>query len=344
MDMKYSKNIQLSSELLVIDGLWGVGKSVVTHLVSTFDSAESVYYDYTFDYIPKYYQSHSIDKDAAVTLIRNLFDEFSYKSCISRSVNFRFTDETSIFKHPKKYKYLQRLFQRDGDDALKIIAKNRMIIPILTHMSSSNNDFFHMAMGERCKIINCIRHPLFMLEGTANYLSNMALSPRDFVLKIRHNDKDLPFFAHGWEDEFLSANYIEKAIKSISILTKDYTNNLKKIKKQYGENSILEVSFEDAITNTDEVLNIIAGFIDRDINQKLYKKIKKSGNFPRKSMLDGQEHGLFNFKSKKVDKVKEKVLIQKKMELFKSKVRPEYYLQLVQLVKDYEVKSLYFKD
>jgi len=341
--MKYSKDIQLSSELLIIDGLWGVGKTAVTELVSVFDSMESWKIDWTFDYLPRYYQSQSIDKDAAITLIRSLFDSLTYDICISRSVNFRYKDQTSIFRHPKKYQYLRRILERDGDEALKKIDKNRMIIPVLTHMSTSENDFFHMAFGERCKIINCIRHPIFILEWYVDFWSKISLSPRNFVLMVRHNDKEVPFFAFGWEDEFLAANNLERAIKSISVLTKGYTDNLKKIKKQHGDKSILELSFENVVTNTDEVLSIIADFIGRDINQKLYKKIKRRENFPRKSIYTGQGYGLFDFKSKKLKEGNEKDFIQNKMEVLKSKIRPEYYLQLVKLVEDYETKNIYFR-
>ena len=156
-------------------------------------------------------------RDAAVCLIRSMFDDLTYQKCISRSVNFRYKDQTSIFKHPKKYQYLIRLLEHGGYQSLNKINANKMIIPILTHMSSFNNDLFHMALEERCKIINCIRHPIFILDWWTDYLMSMSLSTIDFVLKIRHKDIDIPFFAYGWEDEYLSASNIERSIKSISL-------------------------------------------------------------------------------------------------------------------------------
>ena len=147
--MKFSKSAQLSSELLVIDGLWGCGKSVVMQLLSVFDSMESCTIDYLYDYIPDFSQSQSMTRDAAVCLIRSKFDDLTYQKCISRSVNFRYKDQTSIFKHPKKYQYLLRLLQNGGDQSLNNINANKLIIPIFKHLSSTNNDLFHMALGER---------------------------------------------------------------------------------------------------------------------------------------------------------------------------------------------------
>ena len=75
--MKFSKQQQLSSELLVIDGMWGSGKSVITQLVSVFDSMECWRIDLPFDNIPVLYGMDSIEESAAITLIRNLFDEMT---------------------------------------------------------------------------------------------------------------------------------------------------------------------------------------------------------------------------------------------------------------------------
>ena len=172
--MKYSKNIQLTSELLIVDGMWGVGKSVITELLSSFDSIESLNINYLYDYLPNLYSSRSIEHDAAIMLIRNMFDSLTYDVCISRSVNFRFKDQTSIFNHSKKYQYLKRLISKDGDDSLKQVEQSQMIIPVLTHMSSSNNDFFLLAFGRRCKIINCLRHPAYIIEWFAGYIEKMS--------------------------------------------------------------------------------------------------------------------------------------------------------------------------
>ena len=100
--MEFYKKHQLSSKLLIVDGMWGVGKSIIARLMSV------------FDHIPQLYAKGSIKENDATALIVSLFDEITYNISISRSVNFRFKDESSIFGHPKKYDYMLRLLEGGG--------------------------------------------------------------------------------------------------------------------------------------------------------------------------------------------------------------------------------------
>jgi hypothetical protein len=336
--MKYSKNLQLSSELLIIDGMWGVGKSVITELLSSFNSLENLNINYLYDYIPNFYSSKSIEHDAAVMLMRNLFDSLTYDMCLSRSVNFRYKDQTSIFNHPKKFQYLKRIIRQEGNESLKQVEEGRMIIPLLTHMSSSNNDFFLVALAGRCKIINCIRHPAFIVKWFSDYLELMAESPRDFVMKIHYKGADIPFFAYGWEEEYLSINNYERAIKSIAVLTNNYNENLRAIKESHGDNSILEISFEEAVLKTDRTLRTISGFINREINQNNFKKVKKKQNLPRKEISSGQKYGAFGFESSKTHTEGIQETTDKKVQSLKSKVTSEYFILINRISREYELK------
>ena len=58
MTIKFSKKQQLSSELLIVDGFWGVGKSVIGELVSVFNSMECWRIDLPFDLIPILYEKN----------------------------------------------------------------------------------------------------------------------------------------------------------------------------------------------------------------------------------------------------------------------------------------------
>jgi hypothetical protein len=334
--MKLSKKNQLSSELLIIDGLWGSGKSVVTELVSIFDSMECWSIDQAFDHIPRLFGVKAINQDAATSLIQYLFDSLTYRTCISRSINFRFQDQTSVFNHPKKYDYLLRVFEKDGNAALEKISRNKMIIPIATHMSSFDNDLFLRALGGRCKIIICTRHPLFVVEHWSNYIGRCQLDPRDTALKIDFNGEDIPLFAHGWEEEYLKANDIERSIKSISLLVDSYKVNIKKMKKEYGNNSVLEIPFEDAVMRTENVVSLMSTFLNRNINTKLYKRAKKRARLPRNTIVSGLGYASFDWKYGTIKEESDEVIIKERLSLIKKQVRPEYYHNLTLMISDYE--------
>jgi len=337
MQIKYSKKEQLSSELLVIDGLWGVGKSVVGELVSLFNHMECWRIDLPFDHIPILYENKSIDESAAIAIIRNSFDEISYNVSISRSINFRYKDLTSIWKHPKRYEYILRMFKNGGDDQLKKISNNRMIIPIATHLSTSNNDLFLKSLGKRCKIIRCERHPLFVIDNWARYIDRCQSDPREFTLNINYKEKDLPFFTYGWEDEFLSINSLEKSIKSISMLTNLYEANYIRIKNLYGVDSIMEIPFEDAVKNTDNIIHTMSKFLDSNADFSLYKKIKKREILPRiSSYIDPKDKRLKNKKNEVVEL--EKCVMSEKLKHIKHNVQRKYYDELIDLIDSYEKK------
>jgi hypothetical protein len=335
--MKFVKKNQLSSELLIIDGMWGVGKSIITNLLSAFDRMECWRMDFSFDYIPQLYGEGSITEDAATSLLVNIFDGITRDMSISRSVNFRFKDATSVLKHPKKYDYILRMFKNDTNISYKEICEDGMIIPIATHLALSNNDLFLRALGKRCKIIRCVRNPLFMVEHWADYIGRCKADPMEFTLKIKHNMANVPFFAEGWEDEYLKSNNFEKSIESIARLTERYDNSFHFMKKKYGKESILEVSYEDSVKDTDRIMNLISKFIGSDINYKNYKKAKKKERVPRLSIYSGPGYASQNWK-KPAENMSDKNIIKKKLDFLKNKVRPEYYNKLLSLISDYEKK------
>ncbi len=337
MTIKFSKKQQLSSELLIVDGFWGVGKSVIGELVSVFNSMECWRIDLPFDHIPILYEKKSIDESAAIAIIRNLFDEISYNVAISRSVNFRYKDLTSIWKHPKKYEYILRMFEEGGSDSLKKISDNKMIIPISTHLSTSNNDLFLRSLGKRCKIIRCDRHPLFIVDNWANYIDRCQTDPREFTLNISYKQEDIPFFADGWEDEYLSLNNLEKSIKSISVLTSLYESNYSRMRDTYGSDSILEISFEDAVENTDNVVRLMSEFLNRDVNYTIYKKVNKREKLSRKTAYLEPGHKLLKHSKNKVKELEE-FIIKEKLSSIKNNVDLKYYDELMFLIGTYEKK------
>jgi hypothetical protein len=332
--MEFYKKHQLSSKLLIVDGMWGVGKSIIARLMSVFDDAECWRIDLPFDHIPQLYAKGSIKENAATALIVSLFDEITYNISISRSVNFRFKDESSIFGHPKKYDYMLRLLEGGGGDSLK----DKVIIPIATHLSSSNNDFFLRAFGKRCQIIGCVRHPLFNVDYCSGYISRCQTDPRDLTLKFNYNEENLPFFAEGWEDEYLEANNLEKSIKSISLLTKSYDENFDKMKKKYGDSSVLQIPYEDMVMKTDHVISLLSKFVGRDVNSKLYKRIKKRERIPRDSMAEGAGYNSLEWKRNIKNKKSDKIVIEERMKFIKNKVRANYYDEMLLLVESYEKK------
>ena len=336
----FGKNNELESELLIIDGLWGNGKLLVCNLLAAIEGMEAWRHVNSFDHLPVIYGMNAIEESAAITLIKNIFDELTYNTCISREVNFRYGDLTSVLRHSKKWQYISRFFGEEGDAALS--KTTNMMIPVATHMSSVTNDLFLKALNNRCKIIECVRHPIFMLDHWVQYIGRCDNDPRDFTLKLDYKNKNIPWFAAEWGDEYLEINNTERSIKSISILTEKLSNNITTINTKYGEDSVFIVPFESLASNTDEVLQNIAKYLGRDYNSKLLQKLKIKNNVPRENVGAslGYTPGVRtarNWDKKIISKMQiESLEKEQRLKKIQSIVQPKYYDELLSLIDKYE--------
>ena len=73
--------------------------------------------------------------------------------------------------------------------------------------------------GKNLFIVEVIRHPLFMVIQQALNMERLLFNERDMQVKIEYANKDLPYYAFGWEEIFLKSNFVEKAILYIKYQT-----------------------------------------------------------------------------------------------------------------------------
>ena len=159
----------------------------------------------SFDYIPILYSLKGIRKSAASSTIKTIFDEITYNLVIGREVNIRKSDFSSAFSHPKMFSYLKSILEitiKDDSYIKNEIAPN-MNIPFIVHMSTFNNHFYEEVFPNKLKLLYALRDPLFLIETYGSYLDRISEDPREFTVKIKYMNIDLPWFTLGWEEEYL---------------------------------------------------------------------------------------------------------------------------------------------
>ena len=62
---------------------------------------------------------NKIDKKTAIYFLRRSFSMMDYNLRISREINFKKTDYTSIFKSKNPKLYIKRLDEKEGDTVIK---------------------------------------------------------------------------------------------------------------------------------------------------------------------------------------------------------------------------------
>ncbi|OUL43974.1 hypothetical protein B0W81_00915, partial [Prochlorococcus sp. HOT_208_60] len=173
----FSKNKNYNSKIVIIDGLSGCGKILVAELLKAIKNTEIVKLETTFDHIPILFSYEKIEKYAAQSILKTIFDKLIYYNNIGREINLRKNDLTFSLNHPKKFSYINSLLKKPNSD--KIINKKlspKQIFPFMVHMSTFNNTLLEETFNN-LNIIYILRDPLFILETYSSYLDRINSDP-----------------------------------------------------------------------------------------------------------------------------------------------------------------------
>ena len=279
--MKFSKLSKYKSRPIIIDGFSGSGKILISELLKSFTNAEITKWELAFDYLPILYSFETIEKEAAQSTLRTIFDEVTYTISIGRELNYRRKDLLFAFNHPKRFRYLKSMFSKELNDSF-IINKlaPTMNIPFLVHMSTFNNYLLEETFAKDLKIFYTLRDPLYILETYSSYLDRINTDPREFTPKQLYKGIDLPWYSNGWEEEYLSINNTEK---SIILIDKCFELLKLKLAKKFNNSQYKLIFFEDIILDTDQKFEEIAKFLDLEFSRKVLKNIKIKNKLPRKN-------------------------------------------------------------
>ena len=151
------------------------------------------------------------------TIIANAAEERLYNLAIGRNTNFRFNDNSSIFKNPNKIKLTEN-FKSEGDAALQRISEKKPTLCLGTHHLLSFPDLFIKTFQDKLKIFEIKRHPASVISFwiERKWGERFGNDIRDFTLWIKHKQSNLPWFVIGNEEQYLKSNNFERIIYGYS--------------------------------------------------------------------------------------------------------------------------------
>jgi hypothetical protein len=285
IDFKITRNSHFDGKIIFIDGLPGCGKTLFSSLVTAFERVEKITYSYEIEHLCAIHQLKRAESDSVVAMVRMLTDLIVYDMMMSRNVNCRPSDLSSIFRHPDKLKYIKRFFSK-GDMAVPArVIKEKPILPITVHNLLSVASPIFKALGERVVYIEIVRHPLYMIIQQALNNELMVFNVRDFTIYYEYQQKEMPWYTLGWEQQFLNANYVEKAVLFIEKVGGMMDNSRNEMNKEYP-GRILTIPFEKFVTNPDIYMNQMESLMDSRITKSTSKMLRKQ-NVPRKKVSEG---------------------------------------------------------
>jgi hypothetical protein len=275
----------LAPKVVFIDGLPGCGKTLFSSLLSSFDRVEKITYAYETEHICALKYLGKISTDAAEILVRMQTDLFIYDMMMSRNVNFRPNDLSSVFNYHNPSKYFNRMFQ-EGDFVIpQRINEENPILSLTVHNLLCISEPIFQTLRERVVFIEIVRHPLYMLSQQALNNENMIFNARDFTIYFDYKEKELPWYTNGWEDSFLNANSFEKAVFFIEKVGSRMNSTRKYVNEIFPE-SVLTIPFEKFVINPENFMKKIADLIGSEITDITMETLRKQ-NVPRTKYAEG---------------------------------------------------------
>jgi hypothetical protein len=332
--MKFTRDKQLSKQIIILDGLTGTGKTMFSPLINSFDRVQNSRFEYMMEYLFITSKNDKVSEDASFSMLNLLADIKTYDGSISREVNFRPQDLSGILNSSKAVKYFKQLFLADGEEAAKRIIKEKPVLFFVTHQILSCIEPAINSFGNRLKIVEMVRHPLYLVDHWDSYIMMHGSNERDFTLWLEYEGESLPWFAVNWENQYKNASSFDRSIYSINSLMESV---FKYAESNELNNSLTFIPFEKFVLEPMKYIYELETFLGLK-STKHTKSVLKSQRVPRPSINAGPQKNIYKrYGLKKYKKgVTHEDDYQIRLDSAKSKSTPEAFETLLNICNKYE--------
>ena len=285
------RDVHIAPQVVFLDGLTGTGKTMMGPILSSFARMEVQRMEQIYEYACALRFLGRIEEDAAVSLIRMYTDLACYNAMIGRETNFRWKDLSGVLANPGGWRYIRRLFMPDGDSAIDRIRSTRPILQIHSHGILGISHPLFEALGDRLKVVEMVRHPLYLLEHWSSYIDRQGTDPRDFAIWVFHRGEYLHWYNAGWEDKFLAANKMDRVIYSIDYLTRLAEDTFLSLDEKY-RHRVLTIPFERFVVDPWPYLRMVGEALDTTTTASTIRTLRKQ-KVPRRLTTEGRDSQVY---------------------------------------------------
>lgn len=285
-DIKFIRKNTFPYDILIIDGQGRSGKNMISTILSTMPRVEKMRLDTLLDFVPRFFKTNHMSKNAASTYLKIEADEKLYNTMISRDVNFRFDDYTGIFKGGKTMLYIKRLFQKPEKHAVERMKKENPIFQNMTHDGLHLIDVFFDAWGDRLKFVHVFRDPVANIyeQARRDFGERIGTDPREFQLAYEWNGNTIPLNAFEMEEDYINGNPTERLVLMVDSLLRKNIKGFLDLDEKWKKNVFL-TEFEKFAVNPWDDLQKLENFLGTHRVSKTLKIMKRE-NCPRKPDLE----------------------------------------------------------
>ena len=267
--------------LVFVTGLTRSGKTLLMPIVSSMERVEHLAYNYLMEQVPMMHILGLISNEAAICLMRYAVDNMFYDLTIGRNLNLRFGDLTSVWKSTQPFRYLKRLFAKEGNAALESIMQKNHFFLMQLHDAIWHIDIYCKSFPEM-KMIHITRHPINMVHNWygKGYGGDFFENPRNATLNIEWESKSLPYYAAGWEQAYLNMSEMDRIIHMIQRLEDNHRKKYNSLPEE-ERSKIKIIPFEKLVTDHKPILRDISEFLGTNLTRHT-PRICKRERCPRK--------------------------------------------------------------
>lgn len=333
-----TRPVHLTEKVVFLDGISGTGKTMMAPLLGSFERVEIGKFNHLYEYLCTLDFLKRIETDATESLIKMYVDLDLYNISISREVNLRPRDLSGIFQNPHPFRYLRRLLYQDGAAAALRIKKGNPILHLISHQALSIMGPIFRALGDRVRIVEMVRHPLYLLEHWYPHIDRFGNDPRDFTVWMSWQKHALPWFAHGWEEKYFSSTSFDRIIYLFDYLTSQMDTMVAQLNDK-AQRQILWIPFEHFVLEPNSFLRNLEDFLGTKMTSTTNRVLKQQ-RCPRRRVADGPAKEIYKrYAWKKPDsRINDAVELERKWEFARSHASSEAMTTLEKLCKSYEEK------
>ena len=291
--MQVRKFLPIECDVIVVDGLWGVGKTAVTSVIGAMKDVEKMKLDHVHEYVCTMHHLGKMSDDATRFMLLTYADIDQYSNLIGREVNFRPSDASGTKNTPgSTIKYLRRLFAEDGDQIVDQIQSRNIAHHVVSHQVLPVSEPLFEAFDTRLKMVHIVRHPIHLARYWNDYLRD-SLRHREFTVSFDVRGEKVPWWAAEWAEDFIAMNTMDRALSSISHL---YDLLIAQFERHRNDPRLLVISFEDVVMRPQTTFPRIADFLGRELSRKTDKILTRE-RIPRPTITHGRAFSAHNWAS-----------------------------------------------
>ncbi|OGR87990.1 MAG: hypothetical protein A3J74_03715 [Elusimicrobia bacterium RIFCSPHIGHO2_02_FULL_57_9] len=330
------RDAAIARTVVLVNGIPGCGKTLLSSIVSSLDRLELEKYNYPLECACQLNFLGKMELEAAVYMVRMLCDLDLYQMMMSRETNFRYSDLSGVFSNPRPWRYVKRLFGPGDKAVLAKVENEKPILNLVTHNLLSVGEPLFEALGERLRLIEVVRHPLYTLKQWRVFMPLYAKDPRNFSPWIEFDGQALPWFAKNWEDLYLRSNMMDRVIHSIDHLLTLCGGVYQKLPEEQKKRVML-IPFEPFVLKTAPYIEKLLSFIGTTGGTALAKEMKRQ-KVPRGKIADGIDLKIYRQYGWRPAQGDEAAELKARRDFAAAEATPEAMAVLDRLCREYEAK------